>query len=163
MVYGMPIYHPNYTWMQRFFTGQTGARIPNTDIAGPLTTTRAYTLLDGSNGDWWSNSLRYMLTVPLVRKISLLGTMDVVNPFNHRGRSQAQPPTFTTAQTRPYALTTGAVNPDGSLATLAPQFPYGGNSNDISTYANIAPGDYNGLYTGRMGGRVITFQTGLRF
>jgi hypothetical protein len=159
MNYGYPVDHPNYLWLQQFINAQSGASVvPGSSIASnPSNATAIYTLTDGTGSDGWSTSLRYLLTIPLVRKVSLLTTIDIGNPFNHRGKSGWSPAGFNgVAAVMPYVLRT----PTG---TTGPQYPFGGSGNDVGAYATFASGDHNGLYTGYMGGRSVYLQTGLRF
>lgn len=158
MHYGFPTdFDPRY---RALINGVGGGSVTGTSGTGGFSNA-LYVPYDyyGTGADTWGLNLRYTLSMPLIRKISWLATIDVSNPFNHRGLSGWNPPGFTSdTSTRPYAMTTGVA--------YAPSFPYGGvvnNGTDFSTYVPRASGDLNGLYTGRQGGRTVSLQTGLRF
>ncbi|MDR0499202.1 MAG: TonB-dependent receptor [Holophagales bacterium] len=157
MHYGFPTdFEPRY---QQLIQGVAGGTVPGT--SGTTSFSNATYIpynIHGTNADSWGLNLRYTLSMPLVRKLSWLATIDVSNPFNHRGLSGWTPPVFTSDQAvRPYPFESGTGSPVGS------NFPYGGNGNDISGYVPRATGDLLSLYTGRQGGRVVSLQTGLRF
>ena len=153
LIYGYPV--DLYPELKQLIVDKSGGIVPGTSGTDGTTTGVSIPWERWATGaDDWGTSLRYTLTMPLVRKISWLATISVGNPFNHRGKRGWTPPGFS-----------GTVTPydwSGNLNRPA-NFPFGGTGDDWWTYVPRSTGDLNGLYQGRQGGRSMTFQTGLRF
>jgi hypothetical protein len=110
-----------------------------------------------SSNDNWNTTLRYTLSVPLVQRVAWLVTMNMNNPFNHRGIASGAFSVGGTANSTlvPTALTGTAVA--RSMAHLR----QGGSGDQDLVWGQIT--DVNSQYVNRMGGRSLTVQTGLRF
>jgi len=152
MVYGFPIdFDQRY---RELITSKAGGGVSGTTGSGGFfwNVVQPYAY-HGTSADSWGLNLRYTISMPLVRKISWLSTIDVINPFNHRGLNWGVPG-FNSSQTLPFEL---------PPTYAQPILPYGGNGNNLSSYVPRASGDLLNLYTGRQNPRSISFQTGLRF
>jgi len=95
--------------------------------------------------DTWGLTARYMLTVPLVRKLSWFAIINISSPFNHRGLSDNFRPTGANTAIRPYNITGG------------------GTASNVYNGVWRANDDFLSLYQVRQGGRSISVETGLRF
>jgi len=97
--------------------------------------------------------MRYLLTVPLVKKFAWMCTINVSNPFNHRGRAN-QFGINGAGTIVPVTLTGG----NGTPARDDYQ-PVIGNPYQIWKET----GTVNGQYISRQGARSFSVETGLRF
>jgi hypothetical protein len=155
--YGYPVYTDSP--YNRFFGGTGGGAGTNVVTAGTTMFGGAsvfvpFNSYSTNSNDSWDVNLRYVLSMPLVRKIAWLATITMSNPFNHRGLSSGN---FSVGGTGtpivPIALT-GQV-----VAQNNPYAAYGDPDRNVWRH----DGDINGQYMGRMTGRSIGVQTGLRF
>jgi hypothetical protein len=104
-----------------------------------------------AGSDSWSMTMRYNLTVPLVKGLSWFTNIGISNPFNHRaywGNSGGGGLSNTVYPVE---------RPRNNGANLPIQDAYNGD------YRWRAEGNVNGWYRNRMGGRSFSVQTGLRF
>jgi hypothetical protein len=110
--------------------------------------------------DAWGLTMRYHVEMPLVRKLAWFVTMDIINPFNHKG--------------------VGQITSNGLSGWFGPGGPGGGNNflvdmvnaNGVANnyYANdyykgvwFSNGNARGQYRTYQPGRSLSLQTGLRF
>jgi len=127
--------------------------------SGPLEYTLGTYFTRGN--DRWYLDMRYMLTVPLVRKIAWFVTVSVSNPFNHRGLYgwngdiNGSSNNFHLSGANGQRIVPGLVPGNGVVADIQPSDPYGG------VWKNN--GNVNGAYMRRMDGRSFGVQTGIRF
>jgi len=117
-----------------------------------------------TGADSWYTTMRYNLDMPLVRKLVWFTTVVMDNPFNHRGKQFSRPgATVDTAASRIYDVDMirldASGNPYVTIAANGPLGPYNG-----VWRGDVGVGDgYRYDYRGRMGNRVMSVQTGLRF
>ena len=106
-----------------------------------------------AGNDSWSTTMRYSLTVPLVKGLTWFTNIDMSNPFNHRA--------FLGGDFDAGGLSNGNVfpveRPRNNGAPLPVDDPYKGD------YRWRAANNVNGWYRNYMGGRRVYVQTGLRF
>jgi len=102
----------------------------------------------------WNTTVRYNLELPMYRKLAWFVTAEMSNPFNHRGRSSSGVVGFSMPTSE--VLRTWR-EPDGTQRTQnLIENIYNGNFYQANN-------NYWSFYMGRMGGRSLTLQTGLRF
>jgi hypothetical protein len=106
----------------------------------------------GTNQDSWGTNLRYNLTLPLVDRLSWFVTLDIGNPFNHRGIGNWFTPGGPTTTVVPVDI------PNGATYTN----PYG-TGMDPNGWGWRTDANINSQYRSRMGGRTFSVQSGLRF
>jgi hypothetical protein len=95
--------------------------------------------------DIWSTTLRYNLTLPLVNKVVSFVTIDINNPFNHRGIGDW-------------------FRPSGPVTTIVPvDIPNGSTRNDPYNGVWRTDGNILTQYRAHMDGRTFAVQAGLRF
>jgi hypothetical protein len=154
--FGFPVeFEPKYS---QLIIGTSGGNRPSSAGTSGFSSNLSIPInLMSTTQDSWDLSMRYLLTVPLVRKISWMSTIVMNNPFNHRGLGG-----FSTSNpqgvTIPKQLTGGS--------TINPAFPYGGTGPAdrgvwLAYYDTVTR--LNNIYSGRMTGRSFSVQTGLRF
>ena len=139
-----------------FIASPNGGNVPGSETipsgwnnVGP----REYTLgtYFTSGNDSWNLSMRYNLELTLAMKLRWFATINVSNPFNHRGiASGAFSPSGASGQRIDSYLSGNGVTPDRT-----PSDPYQG------VWKNA--GNVNSSYITRMGGRSVSVQTGFRF
>jgi hypothetical protein len=117
-----------------------------------------------TNTDGWSSTLRYNLSLPLVARLSWFVTVDISNPFNHRGQT---PGNWSLGHAQSL-VPRDMLNSDGSVSLAARDAFSGGalNANPLNPLASgmvYSNNDFRNLYMGRMGGRSFSLQSGLRF
>jgi len=100
--------------------------------------------------DNWSLNLRYHFEMPLMRKLNWFATMDMSNPFNHRGINDWFGPSGPSGGNN---FLVDLVGPNGVVYT----------KNDYYKGVWFSNGNARGLYRNYMGGRSFRLQTGLRF
>ena len=112
-----------------------------------------------TGADSWYTNLRYNLDMPLVRKLVWFTTVDISNPFNHRGKQFSAIGTGPGASHYIYETDMISVNADGTTRVVYPK------NGPLGPYNGIwrSDGNVNGSYRDYMGGRSVTVQTGLRF
>jgi len=151
MQYGYPYeYYPDY--MQGTNGGDRGAvgginTASVSSIFGGNTVFVPFNVYSTNRNDRWNLTMRYMVTVPLARKISWMATINVNNPFNHRGRYDQFTINGASTNIVPVTLTGGGTTP----------------ARDIYQGVWKETGTVNSQYINRMGGRSFGIETGLRF
>ncbi|MCL1893759.1 MAG: carboxypeptidase regulatory-like domain-containing protein [Holophagaceae bacterium] len=125
--------------------GPAGGTAPGGAGTGGFSDSRAVPINTMSTyQDIWSTALRYNLSLPLVSKLSWFMTIDINNPFNHRGIRD---------WFRPGGLSNSVIPND--IGSVPASDPYNGV---WRTDNNVL-----GLYRERMSGRTFSLTTGLRF
>jgi hypothetical protein len=117
-----------------------------------------------TGADSWYTTMRYNLEMPLVRKLAWFLTVVMDNPFNHRGKQFSRPGAGVDGTpSRIYDVDlfrlNASGNPELAVAANGPLGPYNG-----VWRGDVGVGDgYRYDYRNRMGGRIMSVQTGLRF
>jgi hypothetical protein len=102
------------------------------------------------NDDGWSMSMRYHFEMPLMRRLFWFVTMDMSNPFNHRGVSGWFGPG-------------GPGGGNNFLVDLVGATGVAFPANDYYKDVWFSNGNARGQYRSYQGGRNFSLQTGLRF
>jgi len=102
--------------------------------------------------DSWSLNMRYHFEMPLMRKLSWFATMDMSNPFNHRGINSWFGPSGPGGGNN---FLVDMVGPNGVVNNYY--------KNDYYKGVWFSNGNARGQYRSYMGGRSFRLQTGLRF
>jgi hypothetical protein len=139
----------NYPDKYPELTSVTGVTVPGTTgtQSMPYYTSRT-NILGMSNNDSWSVFFRYLITVPIYKKLSWMATIHIDNPFNHRGFADL----FSSGSRWDYDV-------------YSPDFAVWAGSAGVDELNGVwrSPDDFRGAYRSRQGGRQIYFNTGIRF
>jgi len=127
-----------------------------------LTVGRNIPINIASGADSWYTSLRYNLDMPLYKKLIWFMTVDIWNPFNHRGKQFSSTGTGPDSRGQIYLVDLVQLNANGTTSII------GAKNGPLGPYNGVwrSDGNVNGLYrdySGGGGGRSLTVQTGLRF
>jgi len=138
-----------YKLYPELITGPGATPVPGTTGRGGMSNAAAYFHTIGlSHNDSWTLSLRYLITVPIYRKLAWMATIHIDNPFNHRGLGGGWLPS----------------NDSGFVVYSDNPDRWGTNSGiDQSRGVWRSSGDFNGFYRDRQGGRQIYMNTGIKF
>jgi hypothetical protein len=145
--YGRGMDYP-YQQYSELITGPGAVAVAGTSGRGGLPNWwNEYHAIGLSTNDSWSVFARYLITVPIYRKLAWMMTIHIDNPFNHKGKA-------TLVGTNDSGFSKYNVNPDLWV----------GNSGvDQSNGVWRATGNFNGWYRERQPGRAIYINTGIRF
>jgi hypothetical protein len=136
-----------YDLYPELISSTAGATIPGTSGSSAMTNSATeYRNLGLSHNDSWSVFLRYLITVPIYKKLAWMATIHIDNPFNHRG------------------LGGGWMGSNDSGFIIYREVPDLWPANDQSNGRHWrSNGDLNGYYRDRQSPRAIYMNTGIRF
>jgi hypothetical protein len=138
-----------YELYPELITDLGGTAVPGTSGSSGMTNSANMWRNTGlSHNDSWSTSLRYLITVPIHRKLAWMMTVHIDNPFNHRAQGG------------------GWMGSNDSGFIVYSNSPHWNTNTGVDQSAGglwRSNGDFNSYYRDRMGGRAIYMNTGIRF
>jgi hypothetical protein len=137
-------------WYPELITGPAATPVGGTTgRAGMTNAASEYVTMNLSGNNSWGTDFRYLVTVPVYRRLSWMMTIHISNPFNHRGINGW----FNAGD---HGINKFADN--SSANALWPTQP-----KDSSLGIWRSAGSFGGSTYSRMGGRAVYMNTGIKF